>query len=67
MTVFWDAAICSLVEIYRRLRGDGPDEGSKHIWNDGTFIPDYRVKISEDWPLWEREILFFTLAPAGAG
>jgi hypothetical protein len=33
MTVFWEAAPCSLVEIplSRRL-------GSKHLWNDGQFI-----------------------------
>jgi hypothetical protein len=32
MTVSWDIAPCSLVEIDRRFRADRPDEGgSKHL------------------------------------
>jgi hypothetical protein len=27
MAVFWVVAPCSLVEIYQRFRGDGPDDG----------------------------------------
>jgi hypothetical protein len=50
MTVFWDVAPCSLIEIDRRFgrayclhhedddsAGDG---GSKHIWSVGQFLRD---------------------------
>jgi hypothetical protein len=46
VTVFWDAASCSLVEVYRRFRGvyslhhQGPDGDSKHLWNVGK-LPDH--------------------------
>jgi hypothetical protein len=54
MTIFWDAAPCSLVETDRRFRGahclhHHGDEwvlrpnggGSKHLWNISQFLPDY--------------------------
>jgi hypothetical protein len=46
MTVFWDVAPCSLVEVCRRFRGScslhRPDNGgTTHIWNDGKLLPDY--------------------------
>jgi hypothetical protein len=46
MTVFWDVAPCSLLEIDRRFRGacclhDRCDDGgSKHLWNIGQFLRD---------------------------
>jgi hypothetical protein len=46
MTVFWDVAPCSLVEVYRRYRGgrgDRPDDGGKHVWNVGKLLPDDTV------------------------
>jgi hypothetical protein len=36
MTVFYDVAPCSLVEVYRRF--------SKHPWNVGKLLPDYTVQ-----------------------
>jgi hypothetical protein len=47
MTVFWDAAPCSLIEIYRRFRGvtHRPDDGSsKHLWNISQILWHYTVK-----------------------
>jgi hypothetical protein len=55
MTVFWDVAPCSLVEIERRFRGaycllhqaHHPDNGgSKHLLNVGQFPRDYTVQHS---------------------
>jgi hypothetical protein len=56
MTVFWDVAPCSLVEVYRRFRNacylhhqDDPDDwGSKYLWNVAEFLPDYTVQHPED-------------------
>jgi hypothetical protein len=68
MTVFWDVALCSLVEIDPRFRGvyciyhqgDPDNEGSKHIWNIGQFLPATRRNIPEESPSysppWEPEI-----------
>jgi hypothetical protein len=50
MTVFWDVAPCSLVEIDRRFSGayclhhqdDGID--SKHLQNFRQFLQDYTVQ-----------------------
>jgi hypothetical protein len=50
MTLFWDVAPCSLVEIYRRFRRaycprNLPDDrGSKHFWNVGQFLRDYAAQ-----------------------
>jgi hypothetical protein len=53
ITVFWDVAPCSLVEVYRRCRGtcclhhqgDYPDdEGSKYLCNVSKLLPDYMVQ-----------------------
>jgi hypothetical protein len=42
MAVFWVVAPCSLVEVYRRFRGDRPDDGgSKYLLNVGKLLPDY--------------------------
>jgi hypothetical protein len=44
MTLVWDVAPCSLVEIYWRFRGDyiRPDDGdSKHLWNVVKLLPDH--------------------------
>jgi hypothetical protein len=54
MTVFWDAAPCILVKIYRRFRDacclhHQGDEGSKHLWNVGKLLPGLAP--------WELEIL----------
>jgi hypothetical protein len=47
ITVFWVAAPCSLVKVYRRLKGSyclrhqGPDNGSsKNLRNVGKLHPD---------------------------
>jgi hypothetical protein len=48
MTVIYDVAPCSLVEVYRRFRsscclhhqGDGPE----HFWNVGKFLPEYAAQ-----------------------
>jgi hypothetical protein len=53
ITVFWDDAPCSLVEMDQRFRGaycpyyHGDDGGSKHLWNVGQFLPDYTAHITE--------------------
>jgi hypothetical protein len=56
MTVFWDVAPCSLVEVYRRFRGtfflhhqsDQPDDGgSKYLWNVGKLLADYTAQYLE--------------------
>jgi hypothetical protein len=51
MTVFWDVAPCSLIEIYRRYSGAyclhhnrSDDEGSMYLWNVGKFLPDYMAQ-----------------------
>jgi hypothetical protein len=50
MTVVWVVASCSLVEVYRRFRGDcyfhhcHDDGGSKHLWNIGKHLPDYMTQ-----------------------
>jgi hypothetical protein len=50
MTVFWDAAPCSLVEVNSSFRGaywphHRPDVGgSKNLWNVGHFLPDCTVQ-----------------------
>jgi hypothetical protein len=54
MTVFWDVALYSLVEIdwcfkgaYCLHREDDvchDDGGSKHLWNVNQFVPDYVVQ-----------------------
>jgi hypothetical protein len=44
MAVFWVAVLCTLVEVYRSVRGacDCPDDGgSKHLWNVSKLLPDY--------------------------
>jgi hypothetical protein len=63
MAVFWDVASYRVVEVNRHFRGDRPDdEGSKHLWNVGKLLPDYKVQIPEDSqsssysPPWEPEI-----------
>jgi hypothetical protein len=45
MTVFWDVAPSSLVEVCRRFSGSyRPDDGgSKHHCNVGKLLPDYTV------------------------
>jgi hypothetical protein len=61
MTVFWDVALCSLVEIYRRYtgafthhhQGDSgrrDDGGSKHLRNIDQFIPHYMSQHSKSQP-----------------
>jgi hypothetical protein len=54
LTVFWDVALCTLVEVFRRFRGayclhqQGLDDGcSKHLWNVGNLLPDYTANIPE--------------------
>jgi hypothetical protein len=37
MTVMWDVALCS------HHHDDG---GSKHLWNNGLFLPDYMAQHS---------------------
>jgi hypothetical protein len=39
MTAFWDIALCSLVEVNQRFRGDKSPmlRGSKHLWNMSPF------------------------------
>jgi hypothetical protein len=54
MTVFWDVAPCSLVEVYRRFRG------SKHLWNVDKHLRDYTAqhpRRQSPWysPPWEPE------------
>jgi hypothetical protein len=54
MTVFWDIAPCSLVEVYGWFGGayclhhqvyHRPDDGgNKHLWNVGKLLPDYTVQ-----------------------
>jgi hypothetical protein len=49
MTVFWDVAPCSFVEIDRRFRGAYclQHQGSKHIWNVwnvSQFLRDYTAQ-----------------------
>jgi hypothetical protein len=51
MTVLWDAATFSLIEVYRRfrascclLRHDDDGRGSKHLWKDGKILPDYTTR-----------------------
>jgi hypothetical protein len=67
MTVLWNVAPCSLVEVYRRFRGGyyphhRPDDGgSKHPWNVGRRIPDYKAQhprrqLSSYSLPWEPEI-----------
>jgi hypothetical protein len=43
ISVLWDAAQCSLVDIDRRFRGTHHpnDRGSKIFWNVGQYLPDY--------------------------
>jgi hypothetical protein len=68
MTVFWDVAPCSLVEVDWLLRGSfdlhhyRPDDGgSKLLWNVGHLLPDFTVqhprRQSSSYSLpWEPEI-----------
>jgi hypothetical protein len=65
-TAFWDAAPCTLVDVYRRFRGTyclhnhRPDGGgSKHLSNVGKLLPDYKMHVPEDNHLHirRREIL----------
>jgi hypothetical protein len=46
MTVFWDVALCSLVQVYLRFRGAYcPDDGgSKRLCNDGKLLPYYTAQ-----------------------
>jgi hypothetical protein len=48
MTIFWDVASYSLVEMDRRFRGaqgDGPDDGgSKHPRNVDQLLRDYTTQ-----------------------
>jgi hypothetical protein len=42
--IFWDAALCGVVETNRRFRGarlqgDRPHGRSKHLWNVNQFLP----------------------------
>jgi hypothetical protein len=56
MTVFWDVAPCSLVEVYRSFRGVccRPDDGgSKHL-TSVTFYQTTRRNIPEDSHLHTR-------------
>jgi hypothetical protein len=54
MVAFWDVASCSLVDVYRRFRGDYyfhhfPDDGgSKHLRNVGKCLPHYTTQILKD-------------------
>jgi hypothetical protein len=47
MMAFWDIALCSLVEVYRRFRGayclHRRDEGSMHMRDLGLLQRDYRA------------------------
>jgi hypothetical protein len=49
--VFWDIAVCSLVEINRRFRGtycfhhQSDNRGSKHLFNIGQFLRDYTASV----------------------
>jgi hypothetical protein len=67
MTVFWDVASCSMVEIDWRFRnaycqGNGPDDGGyKHLWNVGQFLRYYTHGSTSEKSysyslLWEFEI-----------
>jgi hypothetical protein len=74
MTVFWDVAPCSLVEVYWCFRGAccldcSPDNGgSKHLWNVGKLLPDYTA-LQPKWhpssypTQWKPEILLRIHAP----
>jgi hypothetical protein len=54
MAVFWAIAPCSLVEVYRRVRGAcclrrqcdkcSDNGGSKHLWNVSKLLPDYTAQ-----------------------
>jgi hypothetical protein len=62
MTVFWDVALCSLVEINWCFKGAycPHDGGSKNLWNVSQFLPNYtlqhlRRKSSSYSLLWEPE------------
>jgi hypothetical protein len=60
MTVFWDVAPCRLVETYRRFRGAcliafTDDGGSKHLWNVGQFLKDYKTQYTSYSPTLELE------------
>jgi hypothetical protein len=63
MAVFWDVALCSLVEVYRHFTTYRPDDGgSKHLWNVGKLLPDYTAQHPRRHsfsylPPWEPEIL----------
>jgi hypothetical protein len=70
MTIFWDYASCTLVEIYQCFRGahclsyEGDctdDGGSKLLWNISKLLPHYMVQQSRWQPLphillWEPDI-----------
>jgi hypothetical protein len=48
MSIFWDVASYSLVEIDRRFRGDassaGADGGSNRLFNVGRYLLDYMAQ-----------------------
>jgi hypothetical protein len=61
MTVFWDVALCSLVEIDGRFAGaycfhhqsdDRPDDGGgTHLCNISQFLPDYTAQHPRRLPI----------------
>jgi hypothetical protein len=48
--VFWVAAPCSVVKVYRRFRGacwlhhQGDDKGSNHLWKVSKLLPNYTAQ-----------------------
>jgi hypothetical protein len=73
MTVFWVVVPCSLVEVFPTFQRSllppssgrwvtycPDDEGSKHLWNVGQFLPNYTAqhprRQSSSYSPWEPEI-----------
>jgi hypothetical protein len=57
MSVFWDVAPCSLVEIdVLDLLTHRPYRGSKHLWNIGQFLPDYTVQHPRRQSSWKWSV-----------
>jgi hypothetical protein len=52
MAMFWNVARSSLVDIGRSFtyvycfhhQGDANDEGGKHLWDIGQYLPGYTAK-----------------------